>query len=124
MMKLVGPPWTCRRALQQLLLCAALPAVAAAAAADLYRYADADLALGEALIRQHRCEACHARQVGGDGTDIYRPSKRISNPGALRGMVEMCSVELKLQLFPEEITAVAAVLQRDHYRFLATKAKP
>jgi len=32
-------------------------------------------------------------------------------------MVEMCSTQLNLQLFPEEIEAVAAVLNRDHYRF-------
>jgi hypothetical protein len=32
-------------------------------------------------------------------------------------MVDMCSTELKLGLFPEESTAVAAVLNRDHYRF-------
>lgn len=104
--------------------CTLLGFAAACAAADLYRYPDADIALGDKLVREHRCEQCHARRVGGDGTDIYRPTGRINNPGALRGMVEMCSVELKLQLFPEEITAVAAVLQRDHYRFLASKAKP
>ena len=34
-------------------------------------------------------------------------------------MVDLCSTELKLSLFPEEVTAVAAVLQRDHYRFPA-----
>ena len=32
-------------------------------------------------------------------------------------MVEGCNTELKLQLFPEEVTAVAAVLNRRHYRF-------
>ena len=35
----------------------------------------------------------------------------------LRGMVEQCNTELGLGMFPEEVTAVAAVLQRDHYRF-------
>ena len=35
----------------------------------------------------------------------------------LRGMVEQCNTELNLGLFPEEATAVAAVLNRDHYRF-------
>ena len=58
-----------------------------------------------------------ARRVGGDGSAIYRPTGRISRPAALLSMVEYCSVELKLQLFPEDIQAVAAVLQRDHYRF-------
>ncbi|MDZ7854924.1 hypothetical protein [Sphaerotilus sp.] len=80
-------------------------------------FRDADLALGERLIREHRCSECHARRVGGDGSDLYNPKGRISTPGALRGMVELCNTELNLGLFPEEVTAVAAVLQRDHYRF-------
>ncbi|MDH4050456.1 MAG: hypothetical protein OEU93_02685 [Rubrivivax sp.] len=77
----------------------------------------ADLALGEKLIAEHGCNACHVRKVGGDGSAIYRPQGRINSPGALRGMVEYCNTELNLGLFPEETTAVAAVLQRDHYRF-------
>lgn len=77
----------------------------------------ADLALGERLIRESQCDACHARRVGGDGNDIYNPKGRISTPGALRGMVEYCNTELNLGFFPEEVTAIAAVLQRDHYRF-------
>jgi hypothetical protein len=88
---------------------------AAAQGADIFR--DADLALGEKLIAQHKCSACHASKVGGDGSAIYRPKGKINNPGLLRGMVDYCSTELNLQLFPEDVTAVAAVLQRDHYRF-------
>ena len=77
----------------------------------------ADLPLGEKLIAEHKCSACHIRRVGGDGSAIYRPQERINTPGALRGMVDYCSTELNLGMFPEEVTAVAAVLQRDHYRF-------
>jgi hypothetical protein len=77
----------------------------------------ADLALGEKLIAEHRCNACHARKFGGDGTAIYRPHGRVQTPGMLRGMVEQCSLELNLALFPEDATAIAAVLNRDHYRF-------
>jgi len=80
-------------------------------------FAAADLDLGQRLIQEHRCDACHARKVGGDGSAIYRPAGRINTPGALRGMVDYCSTDLNLGLFPEEVTAVAAVLQRDHYRF-------
>lgn len=80
-------------------------------------FKDADLALGESLIRQHQCVECHTRRVGGDGSSIYRPQGRINSPGFLRGMVEQCNTELNLGLFPEEVTAVAAVLNRDHYRF-------
>ncbi len=93
-----------------------------ASANELHRYADADIALGERLLSENRCAECHVRRVGGDGSAIYRPRGRINNPGALRGMVDYCSVELKLSLFAEEVTAIAAVLQRDHYRFPAVAA--
>jgi uncharacterized membrane protein len=80
-------------------------------------FQEADLALGATLLQQHRCSECHSRKVGGDGSRIYNPAGRISTPAALRGMVDRCSTELSLQLFPDEVTAVAAVLNRDHYRF-------
>lgn len=89
---------------------------------ELFR--DADLALGKKLIQEHRCSECHARKVGGDGTAVYRPKGKINTPGALRGMVDYCSTELNLGLFPEEVTAVAAVLQRDHYRFAMSAPAP
>ena len=77
----------------------------------------ADLALGERLMAENQCVACHARKVGGDGSAIYRPQGRINTAGFLRGMVENCNTELRLSLFPEEVTAIAAVLNRDHYKF-------
>jgi hypothetical protein len=77
----------------------------------------ADLALGEKLIAQNKCNQCHARKWTDDGKAIYRPQGRINTPGLLRGMVEQCNTEMNLSLFPEEVTAIAAVLNRDHYRF-------
>lgn len=102
---------------------ASLLSSAALAADTPAIFADADLALGAKLITEHKCMACHAGKVGGDGSAIYKPQGRINTPGALRGMVDFCSTELKLGLFPEEVTAVAAVLQRDHYRFKAAAAR-
>ena len=105
----------------KLLACIGTAASIAASAAawsqtpELFR--DADLKLGEKLLREHRCAECHARKVGGDGASIYRPAGKINTPAALRGMVDYCSTELNLALFAEEVSAVAAVLQRDHYRF-------
>lgn len=93
----------------------ALHAAWAQPAAELFK--GADLALGERLVKEHRCVACHVSKVGGDGSAIYKPAGRINSPGFLRGMVEQCNTELNLGLFPEEVTAVAAVLNRDHYRF-------
>ncbi len=80
-------------------------------------YKDADLKLGEQLIEQNKCSQCHATKVGGDGSAIYKPAGRINNAGLLRGMVEQCNSMLNFQMFPEEVTAVAAVLNRDHYKF-------
>lgn len=77
----------------------------------------ADLKLGEKLIADNRCTACHQQKAGGDGSSMYKPAGRVNTPGALRGMVEQCNTELNLSLFPEEVTAIAAVLNRDHYRF-------
>lgn len=97
-------------------IAALMPALATAQSAAVL-YQDADLPLGEKLLREHRCAECHSRQVGGDGSAIYRPRGRIGSPGALRGMVEQCNLELNLALFPDEVTAISAVLNRDHYRF-------
>lgn len=88
-----------------------------AQAAGPAEFQGADLALGERLLRQHDCSACHARRVGGDGSAIYKPEGRISRPAALLTMVEVCNTELNLQLFPDDVAAIAAVLNRDHYRF-------
>ena len=91
----------------------ALPAAAQQPA--LFR--GADLKLGETLIAGNKCVACHQQKVGGDGSAIYKPEGKINTPGFLRGMVEQCNTEMNLGFFPEEVTAVAAVLNRDHYRF-------
>jgi hypothetical protein len=77
----------------------------------------ADLPLGERLIAQHRCAACHAQKHGGDGSAIYRPQGRIGTPAALLAMVEQCNTELGLSMFPDEVMAISAVLNRDHYGF-------
>ena len=80
-------------------------------------FKEADLSLGEELIASHKCTACHQRREGGDGSSIYKPQGRINSPAFLRGMVEYCNTELNLGLFPEEVSAIAAVLNRDHYKF-------
>lgn len=92
-----------------------ISAISCAQGTEIFK--DADLALGRRLIAENKCVECHASKFGGDGTAIYRPAGRINTPGLLRGMVERCNTEMNLGLFPEEVTAIAAVLQHDHYRF-------
>jgi len=101
-------------------LCAAGPLAwhaSAQSSDDASIFKDADLALGQKLIQEHRCAECHARKFGGDGSAVYRPLERVKTAGALRGMVEQCNTELNLGMFPEEVSAVAAVLNKQHYRF-------
>lgn len=105
-----------RRMLLNGALCAVM-AFSLQALAQPALFKGADLKLGEQLIAEHKCAACHTRRVGGDGSDIYNPKGRINTPAFLRGMVEQCNTELNLGMFPEEVTAVAAVLNRSHYQF-------
>jgi cytochrome c peroxidase len=88
---------------------------AQAQGADIFK--GADLALGQKLIADNKCVACHISKAGDDGSKMYKPAGRINNAGLLRGMVEMCNTTMNLGMFPEEVTAVAAVLNRDHYKF-------
>lgn len=88
---------------------------AVAQGAEIFK--GADLALGEKLIAEHKCTQCHIGKVGGDGSRMYKPQGKFNNAGLLRGMVEMCNTQMNLGMFPEEVTAVAAVLNRDHYKF-------
>ncbi len=80
-------------------------------------FKEADYKLGERLIAESKCVACHVSKVGGDGSAIYRPQGRVNNASLLRGMVEQCNTELNLGMFPEDVSSVAAVLNRDHYKF-------
>jgi len=97
------------------LLALAFSGAAFAQGAEIFK--GADLALGEKLIAEHKCAQCHASKVGGDGSAMYKPQGKFNNAGLLRGMVEMCNTQMNLGLFPEEVTAVAAVINRDHYKF-------
>ncbi len=112
-----------RRCIRKLCLGAAVGATLLAAVVGVHAqpaavvFKDADLALGARLIQENRCVECHRSKFGGDGSQVYRPAGRINTPGFLRGMVEQCNTELNLGLFPDEVSAIAAVLNRDHYRF-------
>ena len=91
--------------------------VMASAQAEPAIFKDADMKLGKKLIVESKCMACHVSKVGGDGSTIYKPQGRINTAASLRGMVEQCNTELNLGMFPEEVNSVAAVLNRDHYKF-------
>ncbi|WP_028601718.1 hypothetical protein [Ottowia thiooxydans] len=95
--------------------CVSVSGMAQAQVPEIFK--GSDLKLGEKLIAEHKCSQCHALKWADDGKAIYRPKGRVNTPAALQAMAEKCSSELNLSLFPEEVTAIAAVLNRDHYRF-------
>lgn len=111
------PGRTLRLATASLLLLGGALALGSAEAQGAEIFQGADLALGQKLIADSKCVQCHISKVGGDGSAIYKPRGQINTAGLLRGMVEMCNTTMNLGLFPEEVTAVAAVLNRDHYKF-------
>ena len=106
-----------RRTLTLVLLSVAWWGGAGFVAAEPAIFKDADLALGGQMIAEHQCNECHIRNVGGDGSDIYNPQGKINAPAFLRGMVDYCNTQLNLGMFPEEVTSVAAVLNKRHYLF-------
>lgn len=81
-------------------------------------FVGSDLQLGGKLVAEHRCNTCHQNNVGGDGTEIYNPKGKINTAGKLRGMVEACNTQLNLALFPDEVSSIAAFLNRHHYKLL------
>ena len=103
--------------MKRLVVLAASLATSAVMAQQHPLFKDADLAVGEKLIAENKCNECHIRRVGGDGSAMYKPTGRINNAGALRGMVEYCNTELNLGFFPEDTNSVAAVLNLRHYKF-------
>ena len=106
-----------RMRFKALLLASVSLCAGAAFAQETSIFAGADQALGKQLIVEKKCAACHAVKFGGDGSGIYRPGARIQTAPALRSMVEQCNTELSMNLFPEEVTAIAAVLNERHYKF-------
>ena len=92
-----------------------LSAPAHAQGAEIFK--GANLAMGEKMIAEHQCVQCHISKVGGDGSAIFKPKGKFNTAGLMRGMVEMCNTNMSLGMFPEEVTDVAAVLNRDHYKF-------
>jgi hypothetical protein len=81
--------------------------------------AEDELTLGRRLLDEHRCNgACHqSHAADNDPLSLYtRDNRKVNDRAALRRMVETCASSLGSMIFPEEIDAVVAALDQDHYR--------
>jgi hypothetical protein len=77
-----------------------------------------DPALGEKMVTEKNCAACHQRLVGGDGSKIYlRDSRRVKTLPQLGAQVSFCSSQLKTGWFPEDEEHVVAWLNHRYYKF-------
>ena len=73
---------------------------------------------GKKLVADSKCEACHAGEVGGDGSGIYtRKDRRVTSLSKLKSQVALCNSELNIGLFPEDEEHIAAYLNATHYKF-------
>lgn len=80
-------------------------------------YASGDPAEGRTLVEKD-CNACHARLFEGDALRIYtRADRKVKTPAQLLAQVTYCSTQLSLSYFPDEEAAIAAFLDREHYKF-------
>ena len=76
---------------------------AAIAQAQPAIYKDADYKLGEKLIAESKCVACHVSKVGGNGSAIYKPQGRINNASLLRWCSTMYDPNRISGVPPEEM---------------------
>jgi hypothetical protein len=109
-----------RAALAALLCLLAAPALAKDIAGAAKLFHGADLKNGERLIETYRCNgSCHqSYSADNDPLSLYtRPDRKVNDRFQLRDMVEKCASRLELPIFPEEVLDMAAVLNRDHYKF-------
>ncbi|HEX4858332.1 MAG TPA: hypothetical protein VFV17_04885 [Usitatibacteraceae bacterium] len=88
-------------------------------AASLPAWANpAEIESGRKFVKDTRCEDCHAKKAGGDGTGIYtRADRKVSTLAKLTAQVARCNSELNLSLFPEDEAAIVAYLNKTYYKF-------
>jgi len=102
-----------------LALAVPMPALAAnttSPAATLF--ANADPVRGGKFYAELRCVACHAERMMGSASAMYtRPDRKVRTPTELRDFTQRCVTQLNHTLFPEEVTDIAAYLNKTYYHF-------
>ena len=97
---------------------ATLILLAVTAAAQATAFAKGDASLGKKLFDQHKCNSCHASMLGGDGNAMFtRTERKIKSAASLETQITRCSVNLGLDLFPEDEENIGAYLNKNFYKF-------
>ena len=95
---------------------AATMVIAGAAMANPFPKGDANT--GKRAYDEAKCNACHAKMMGGDGNRLFtRPERKISSAPALLKMVRFCVDRTSASVFPEDLEHIAAYLNQHFYKF-------
>ena len=93
-------------------------ALAYAAGAAAAPFPNGDPKLGQKLVTEKNCNACHIQKFGGTAEKIYtRADRRVTTPRKLAAQVSACNTNLNAGWFPEEEEHVAAFLNQKYYKF-------
>jgi mono/diheme cytochrome c family protein len=88
------------------------------ATAQASPFAKGDAATGKKLFDQHKCNSCHASKLGGDGNAMFtRADRKIQSPASLATQITRCSINLGLDLFPDDEENIGAYLNNNFYKF-------
>jgi len=99
------------RLLPLLLMLSAMPALADP-------FAQGNPKTGKQLFDGARCNSCHMKIVGGDGSGIFtRPNSIIPDATALLHRIRFCETQTSTRWTPAEETHVAAFLNQVYYHF-------
>ena len=89
----------------------------AAGLAQADPYAGADIQAGKKIAEQ-KCNACHVKTMGGDGSGIYtRKTSQIKNANLLTQQMEMCDSMGHGKLSDSERKNVLGWLNSQYYHF-------
>jgi cytochrome c2 len=99
-------------------LIAALLVLSVTAYAQAAPFAKGNAETGKKIFDQHKCNSCHAKQLGGDGNRMFtRAERKVKSPASLMTQVTRCSTTLGLMMFEEDEEHVAAYLNSEFYKF-------
>ncbi|MBS3800049.1 MAG: cytochrome c [Thioalkalivibrio sp.] len=76
-----------------------------------------EVGMGQEL-HDNNCVSCHVDMMGGDGSALYtRDNRMVGSYDELAAQVNNCKTNLGLNWFEDEVNAVVAYLNAEHYQF-------
>jgi len=91
----------------------ALVLLFAAANASANPFPGGDAKTGQRLFEQHRCNGCHVKLVGGDGSAIFtRTDSKVRDAAGLLGQMDACSGNIGAALTSQDRQHLGAYLNR------------